>query len=148
MQHTDIFAEGNRFLKDTMELTTGRLIVVVRLCQRVPPLALTARVVHQRRGMRACASDSDGVCVCAVQVDATVWELYGDQMRTWAESVDLKLDAIVARANEDHKTLETFTYMLDELKRADPLRRSEPVLAVGTLPLPPRASPSLVLSCT
>jgi len=91
-QHTDIFAEGNRFLKDTMELTTGRLIVVV---------------------------------------DATVWELYGDQMRTWAESVDLKLDAIVARANEDHKTLETFTYMLDELKRADPLRRSEPVLAVG-----------------
>ena len=49
----------------------------------------------------------------------------------WAGSVDLELDPIIARANEDHKTLETFTFMLDELKRTDPLRRSEPVLAVG-----------------
>ena len=35
------------------------------------------------------------------------------------------------RLSEDHKTLETFTFLLDELKRTDPLRRSEPVLAVG-----------------
>eukprot|EP00325_Prymnesiales_sp_UTEX-LB-985_P019699 CAMPEP_0174754598 /NCGR_PEP_ID=MMETSP1094-20130205/105819_1 /TAXON_ID=156173 /ORGANISM="Chrysochromulina brevifilum, Strain UTEX LB 985" /LENGTH=599 /DNA_ID=CAMNT_0015960469 /DNA_START=40 /DNA_END=1839 /DNA_ORIENTATION=- len=91
-QHSDVFARGNTFLKDTMELTTGRLILMV---------------------------------------DATVWSLYSDKMQSWAESVDLTLDTIVAQANEDHKTIETFTYMLDELKRTDPLRRSEPVLAVG-----------------
>jgi len=64
-------------------------------------------------------------------VDQTVWQLYGDKMQAWAESVDLRLDAIVAPGNEDQKTLGTFTFMLDELKEADPLRRSEPVLAVG-----------------
>jgi len=91
-QHTDVFAAGNRFLPQTMELMTGRLILMV---------------------------------------DETVWNLYGEKMRKWAGSVDLELDPIIARANEDHKTLETFTFMLDELKRTDPLRRSEPVLAVG-----------------
>jgi len=91
-QHYDVFAPGNPFLKNTMELTTDRLIVIV---------------------------------------DKTVWELYGDKMSAWADSVSLKLDPVVAQANEDHKTLETFAYMLDELKRTDPLRRSEPVLAVG-----------------
>jgi 3-dehydroquinate synthetase len=70
-----------------------------------------------------------GRLVC--MVDSTVWELYGEQMRAWADSVDIKLDAIVARANEDHKTLDTFAFLLDELARTDPLRRSEPVLAVG-----------------
>jgi hypothetical protein len=64
-------------------------------------------------------------------VDKTVWGLYGDKMKAWAESVSIDLEPVVAAANEDHKTLETFTYMLDELKRVDPLRRSEPVLAVG-----------------
>ena len=29
-------------------------------------------------------------------VDQTVWQLYGDKMQAWAESVDLRLDAIVA----------------------------------------------------
>jgi len=91
-QHTGVFASGNRFLKETMELTTGRLILMV---------------------------------------DATVWSLYKEKIEAWAQSVDLVIDPIVARANEDHKTLDTFTYMLDELKRTDPLRRSEPVLAVG-----------------
>ena len=91
-QEYDVFTPGNTFLKDTMELTTGRIIMVV---------------------------------------DKTVWGLYGEKMSTWADSVDLELDAIVAESNEDKKTLDTFTYMLDELKRADPLRRSEPVLAVG-----------------
>ena len=91
-QHDDLFASGNGMLKDTMELTTGRLIMMV---------------------------------------DRTVWDLYGDKISQWAESVDLELDTIIADANEDKKTLGTFTYMLDELKRADPLRRSEPVLCVG-----------------
>ena len=45
--------------------------------------------------------------------------------------VDLQLELIVAHANEDRKSLATFTFLLDELKRTDPLRRSEPVLAVG-----------------
>ena len=43
----------------------------------------------------------------------------------------LRLEPIPAAANENQKTLATFTHMLDELKRVDPLRRSEPVLAVG-----------------
>ena len=55
-----------------------------------------------------------------MMVDRTVWNLYGDKMRAWADSVDLELETIVADANEDKKTLETFTYMLDELKRAAP----------------------------
>ena len=91
-QEDDLFSEGNDFLPRTMELTTGRLIMMV---------------------------------------DQTVWDLYGEKMRSWADSVSLRLDPIIARANEDQKTLETFTFMLDELKRTDPLRRSEPVLCVG-----------------
>ena len=66
-----------------------------------------------------------------MMVDSKVWKLYGGKMRAWAESVSLSLDAIVAVADEDHKTLSTLTYLLDELRRSDPLRRSEPVLAVG-----------------
>jgi len=60
--------------------------------------------------------------------------------------VDLQLELIVAHANEDRKSLATFTFLLDELKRADPLRRSEPVLCVGGgvispyLPLSPHIS--------
>ena len=91
-QEDDLFAAGNTFLPTTMELSTGRLIMMV---------------------------------------DQTVWDLYGDKIRTWADSVELKLEPIIARANEDHKTLETFTFMLDELKRTDPLRRSEPILCLG-----------------
>ena len=91
-QRDDLFAPGNPFLKETMELSTGRLILMV---------------------------------------DRTVWELYGEKMEAWAASVDVTLDPIVAQGDEDHKTLETFTFLLDELKRTDPLRRSEPVLAVG-----------------
>lgn len=91
-QEDDVFSEGNVFLPSTMELTTGRLIMMV---------------------------------------DQTVWDLYGEKIRSWADSVDLQLEPIIARANEDHKTLDTFTFMLDELKRTDPLRRSEPILCVG-----------------
>ena len=91
-QRESCFAAGNTFIKETLELSTGRLIVIV---------------------------------------DQTVWGLYGEQMEAWAQSVELRLDAIVTPGNEDHKTLETFTFLLDELKRTDPLRRSEPVLAVG-----------------
>ena len=87
-----MFSPGNTFMKDTLELSTGRVIMVV---------------------------------------DATVWKLYEGTLTAWAESVDLKLDAVVAPGNEDQKTLETFTYLLDELKRVDPLRRSEPVVALG-----------------
>ena len=54
-----------------------------------------------------------------LMVDETVWGLYGEKMSAWADSVDLELETIVAAANEDHKTLETFAYMLDELKRAE-----------------------------
>ena len=91
-QHDAIFAAGNPFLKNTLEISTGRLIAIV---------------------------------------DQTVWDLYGDKMRAWATSVSLELDPIVAAGNEDKKTLDTFAFMLDELRRTDPLRRSEPVLAIG-----------------
>jgi 3-dehydroquinate synthetase len=87
-RETDLFAAGNGFLKEKLELTTGRAIVIV---------------------------------------DSKVWELYGPKMEAWAASVDLKLDAVVAPGNEDQKTMETFCFLLDELKRVDPLRRSEPV---------------------
>ena len=91
-QHAGLFDAGNSFLKDTMGLTTGRVIMVV---------------------------------------DEVVWGLYGPKFERWAESMSLKLDVAVTPGNEDRKTLETFTFLLDELKRLDPLRRSEPVLAVG-----------------
>ena len=91
-QIPDAVAPGNPFIKETMELSTGRLIAIV---------------------------------------DSNVWELYGAKMREWAESVDLKLDHVVIEANEGKKNLDTFTFLLDELKRTDPLRRSEPVLCVG-----------------
>ena len=64
-------------------------------------------------------------------VDEAVWKLHGDTLRDWAASLDLKLDAVIAPGNEDHKTMENCLFMLDELKRLDPLRRSEPVLAIG-----------------
>jgi len=91
-QKPGCFVAGNTWLRDTMGLSTGRLIMIV---------------------------------------DQTVWELYGEQMRTWAESVDLRLDTVIAPGNEDQKSMETFIFLLDELARVDPLRRSEPVLAVG-----------------
>jgi len=91
-QRPGAFELGNPFIKDTMELSTGRLILIV---------------------------------------DLTVWDIYGEKMEAWAESMELKLDTVVIPGNEDHKTLETFAHLLDELKRVDPLRRSEPVLAVG-----------------
>ena len=69
-------------------------------------------------------------------VDQSVWDIYGEKMEAWAESMELKLDTVVIPGNEDHKTLETFAHLLDELKRVDPLRRSEPVLAVGANPNP------------
>ena len=48
-------------------------------------------------------------------------------MGAWADSVGVTLDAVIAPGNEDQKTMENCMYMLDELKRIDPLRRSEPV---------------------
>mmetsp|Transcript_106134 Transcript_106134/g.204283 ORF Transcript_106134/g.204283 Transcript_106134/m.204283 type:complete len:664 (+) Transcript_106134:86-2077(+) len=91
-QRADLFAAGNTFLKDTMELRTGRLVLIV---------------------------------------DKRVWDLYGEKMNAWGQSVGLELDPIIAPGDEDQKTMENCLYMLDELKRADPLRRSEPVLAIG-----------------
>ena len=64
-------------------------------------------------------------------MDQSVWDIYGEKMQAWAGSVELKLETVVIPGNEDHKTLATFAHLLDELKRVDPLRRSEPVLAVG-----------------
>ena len=44
----------------------------------------------------------------------------------WAQSVDLKIDPIIAPGNEDEKSMENMLFLLDELKRVDPLRRAEP----------------------
>ena len=52
-------------------------------------------------------------------------------MRKWASSVDLKIDPIIAPGNEDEKSMENMLFLLDELKRVDPLRRAEPALAIG-----------------
>lgn len=67
------------------------------------------------------------VCI----VDSTVAELYGDKLSGWCESMQLDLDMIKAPGNEDEKTIDNVMYMIDELARVDPLRRSEPVLAIG-----------------
>jgi 3-dehydroquinate synthase len=91
-QHTGCFEPGNAFVKDKLELTTGRIICIV---------------------------------------DARVWELYEDKLRKWCASVDLELEPIVAPGNEDAKTMENMLFLLDELKRVDPLRRAEPALAIG-----------------
>ena len=91
-QEANLLDKGNTFIKEKLQITSGRIIVIV---------------------------------------DQTVWRLYGGKINEWAASVDLQLDPVVAPGNEDKKTLQTFTYLLDELKRVDPLRRSEPVLAIG-----------------
>jgi len=91
-QRHDLFAEGNTFVKDTLELTTGRIIMMV---------------------------------------DQTVWGLYSEKFEKWAKSVDLDLEPIVCPGNEDEKTMENMLFLLDELKRVDPLRRAEPALAIG-----------------
>ena len=64
-------------------------------------------------------------------VDETVWGLYREKMEAWAASVDLVLDPIIAPGNEDEKSMENMIFMLDEIARVDPLRRAEPILAVG-----------------
>jgi len=64
-------------------------------------------------------------------VDETVWGLYKEKMEAWAASVDLVLDPIIAPGNEDEKSMENMIFMLDEIARVDPLRRAEPILAVG-----------------
>lgn len=64
-------------------------------------------------------------------VDSTVVSLYGDKLEKWCESMGLELAMIEAPGNEDEKTMDNVLYMLDELARVDPLRRSEPVLAIG-----------------
>merc|ERR1711939_313539 len=89
-QRTGLFEEGNTFIKDKLELTTGRIICIV---------------------------------------DKTVWGLYEAQMRKWAQSVDLKIDPIIAPGNEDEKSMENMLFLLDELKRVDPHLRRCGVLA-------------------
>ena len=91
-QQTGCFDIGNSFLIEKMELTTGRLIVII---------------------------------------DQNVWDLYSSKIQDWCDHNDLKLEAVVRPGNEDQKTMDNCMVMLDELKRIDPLRRSEPVLAIG-----------------
>lgn len=64
-------------------------------------------------------------------VDENVWRLYGTRMQKWAQSHSLQLAAVVSPGNEDQKTMDSCLAMLDQLKVIDPLRRSEPVLAIG-----------------
>ena len=71
-QRTGLFDEGNTFIKDKLELTTGRIICIV---------------------------------------DKTVWGLYEGQMRKWAQSVDLKIDPIIAPGNEDEKSMENMLFL-------------------------------------
>lgn len=91
-QHSGIFDAGNPFLLEKLQVTEGRLIVIV---------------------------------------DQTVWRLHGHKIQAWCDSMDLELHSIVAPGNEDQKTMDNMLYMLGEIAKADPLRRSEPVLAVG-----------------
>lgn len=64
-------------------------------------------------------------------IDQNVWDLYGEKIQAWCDHNGLKHESIIAPGNEDQKTMENMMYMLDGLKEIDPLRRSEPILAIG-----------------
>lgn len=64
-------------------------------------------------------------------IDQNVWDLYGEKIQAWCDHNDLELDSVIAPGNEDQKTMDNCLFMLDRLKEIDPLRRSEPVLAIG-----------------
>lgn len=91
-QHEGCFEPGNPYLVEKMQLTTGRLIVII---------------------------------------DAKVQALYGEKIEAWCESMGLELAAIVRPGDEDQKTMDNCLAMIEALADVDPLRRSEPVLAIG-----------------
>jgi len=64
-------------------------------------------------------------------IDQNVWDLYGEKIQAWCDHEGLKLETVIAPGNEDQKTMENMNYMLDCLAEIDPLRRSEPVIAIG-----------------
>ena len=64
-------------------------------------------------------------------IDQNVWDLYGPTIEAWCTSVGLELACAVRPGNEDAKTMENMCAMLDDLARLNPLRRCEPVLAIG-----------------
>jgi len=64
-------------------------------------------------------------------IDQNVRDLYGEKIDAWCAHNGLKHESIIAPGNEDQKTIENMMYMLDGIKKIDPLRRSEPILAIG-----------------
>jgi len=70
-----------------------------------------------------------GRLVCIV--DERVWDLYRDRFEGWCDREAIRLEPVVLAGNEDQKTVDNLLVLLDELARVDPLRRSEPVLAIG-----------------
>jgi len=52
-------------------------------------------------------------------------------MERWCAANNLTLDTIIRPGDEDSKTMENCLAIIEELGKKNPLRRSEPVLAVG-----------------
>ncbi len=68
------------------------------------------------------------IVVC---VDDRVWELHGARARAWAEAQGVRLDVIQVPGGERAKTVQTWLKILEDLYAANPLRHSEPVVALG-----------------
>ena len=115
------------------------------LLARPPPRRPSPRTLDRRPTTAAFGTAATTTTTTTVSPSRSARSLYGEQMGAWADSVGVTLDAVIAPGNEDQKTMENCMYMLDELKRIDPLRRSEPVRApLGwSMGSPPRAAPSL-----
>ena len=64
-------------------------------------------------------------------VDDRVWSIYGEMMETWASTQAVELITIQVPNGEQSKTVETWLQTMGELWDANPLRHTEPIVAIG-----------------
>lgn len=68
------------------------------------------------------------IIVC---VDDQVWSIYGEMIETWAVAQAIELVIIPVPGGEQSKTVETWLQTLGGLWDANPLRHTEPIVAIG-----------------
>lgn len=64
-------------------------------------------------------------------VDDQVWSIYGEMLETWAAAQSIELVIIPVPSGEQSKTVETWLQTMGELWHANPLRHTEPIVAIG-----------------
>ena len=64
-------------------------------------------------------------------IDDEVWRLYRDRIETWAKAQDVQLSTIVIPGGEQYKTVETWLQAIQKISAINPLRQSEPIVAIG-----------------